>query len=76
MTNNHLPLKDMLEIAKEKYNINIDNLFILTIVRNPYERMLSMYIFYHKNNHNSPEFFSEDSDIDDDFNNWIIYIFK
>ena len=40
-----------------------------------HERMLSMYLFYHKNNYNSPEF-SGDSDIDNDFNNWIKYIYS
>jgi FkbM family methyltransferase len=72
----HRSLKDMLKIAKEKYNIDRNKLFIITIVRNPYERMLSMYLFYHKNHFYSPEFFSGNSDIDNDFNSWIIYIYS
>ena len=76
LTSVHRSLKDMLKIAKGKYNINLEKLFIFTIVRNPYERMLSMYLFYHKNNYNSPEFFSGDSDIDNDFNKWIMYIYS
>ena len=65
----------MLSIVEEK-NIDKDKLFIFTIVRNPWERMLSMYLFYHKNNFNCPEFFSQDLDIDNDFNNWIKYIYS
>ena len=76
LTNVHRTLKDMLKIAKEKYNIDRNNLFILTSVRNPYERMVSMYFFYHKNHFNSPEFFSGESKIDDDFNSWIKYIYS
>ena len=46
LTGVHRSLNDMLKIAKVTYNINTDKLFIFTIVRNPYERMLSMYLFY------------------------------
>ena len=76
ITDMHLSLNDMLKIAKEKHNIDTDKLFTFTIVRNPYERMLSMYLFYHKNHYNRPEFFSGNLDIDDDFNNWIKYIYS
>jgi hypothetical protein len=76
ITNVHRSLKDMLKIAKEKYNIDRNNLFILTIVRNPYDRMISMFFFYHKNHFNSPEFFSGNPSIDNDFNSWIKYIYS
>lgn len=76
ITNCHRTLIDMLNIAKNKYNIDKNELFIFTIVRNPWERMLSMYLFYHKNNYNCPEFFSGDEHIDDDFNKWIQYIYS
>ena len=45
----HRTLYDMLLDAKSK-NINIDDLYTFTIVRNPWKRMLSMYLFY-KNDH-------------------------
>lgn len=78
ITGKHRSLKDMLKIAKEKHNIDRDKLFIFTIVRNPYERMLSMYLFYtlDHNGNNSPEFFSGNSEIDNDFNKWIEYIYS
>ena len=76
MKGQHRSLKDMLKIAKEKYNIERNKLFILTIVRNPYERMLSMYLFYHQCITSIPEFFSGKSEIDDDFNSWIKYIYS
>lgn len=76
ITNVHRSLKDMLKIAKEKYNIDRNNLFILTIVRNPYDRMISIFFFYHKKHFNSPEFFSGNPSIDNDFNSWIKYIYS
>jgi len=72
----HRPLKDMLLLAEKNFSIRKENLYIFTIVRNPWERMLSMYLFYHKNNFNSPEFFSGDENIDNNFNSWIKYIYS
>ena len=72
----HRSLKDMLYIAENDLNLSRKNLFIFTIVRNPWERMLSMYLFYHNNNYNAQEFFSGDDNIDNDFNNWIEYIYS
>jgi len=76
ITGFHRTLTDMLNIAKKKHNINKDELYIFTIVRNPWARMLSMYLFYHKNNHNSPEFFSGNDKIDNNFTKWIEYIYS
>ena len=76
LTGSHRCLEMMLDIAKTKYNIDKDCLYIFTMVRNPYERMLSMYLFYHKNNYNAPEFFSGVDKIDNDFNKWIEYIYS
>jgi len=76
LTGCHRTLYDMLTLSKNMYNLNPDDLFIFTIVRNPWERMLSMYLFYHKTNYNSPEFFSGNATIDNDFNNWIEYIYS
>ena len=72
----HRSLEKMLNIAKEKHKLDINNLFTFTMVRNPFERMLSMYLFYHKNNFNSPEFFSGNNEIDNDFNKWIDFIYS
>jgi FkbM family methyltransferase len=76
ITGKHRSLKDMLYIAENDINLSRKNLFMFTIVRNPWERMLSMYLFYHKNNYNAPEYFSGDDKIDNDFNNWIEYIYS
>ena len=70
----HRTLYDMLLDAKSK-NINIDDLYTFTIVRNPWKRMLSMYLFY-KNDHYISEFFSGNNDIDNDFNKWIEFIYS
>lgn len=75
ITNYHRRLEDMLRFVK-KLRIDKNKLFIFTIVRNPWERMLSIYLFYHKNNYNSPEFFSGIDKIDNDFNNWIEYVYS
>ena len=76
ITGKHRNLEQMLNIAKKKHKLNINNLYKFTIVRNPWERMLSMYLFYHKSNFNSPEFFSGDDKIDNNFKNWIKYIYS
>ena len=76
ITGKHRSLEQMLRIAKDKHNLNLKELYTFTIVRNPWERMLSMYLFYHKNNYNSPEFFSGNPIIDNDFNSWIKYIYS
>lgn len=72
----HRSLKDMLYIAENDIKLSRKNLFMFTIVRNPWERMVSLYFFYHKNNYNAPEFFSGDDKIDNNFNNWIDYIYS
>ena len=41
LTGFHRTLEDMLILSKTQYNINKEDLFIFTIVRNPWERMLS-----------------------------------
>ena len=76
ITGKHRSLNDMLDIAYEKYNLNREKLYIFTCVRNPWDRMLSMFLFYHKNNFNSPEFFSGNEEIDNNFKHWIKYIYS
>ena len=72
--NKHRCLNDMLKIVKQK-NIDINSLFIFTIVRNPWERMLSMFLYYGKK-YKAPEFYSGNKEIDNDFNKWIEYIYS
>lgn len=74
ITGMHRILYDMLNIAKTKHNLDINNIFTFTMVRNPFDRMLSMYLYYKK--HNSREFFSGKHHIDNDFNKWIEYIYS
>jgi hypothetical protein len=76
ITGFHRSLEKMLSLAKEKHKLDFNNLYTFTMVRNPFERMLSMYLFYHKNNFNRQEFFSGNNEIDNDFNNWIEYIYS
>ena len=56
ITGMHRTLHNMLDIAKTKHNLDINSIFTFTMVRNPFDRMLSMYLYYKK--HNSKEFFS------------------
>lgn len=76
ITGKHRSLEQMLNITKNKHNLKKEDLYIFTIIRNPWERMLSMYLFYHKNNYNSPEFFSGKNNIDNNFKEWIKYIYS
>lgn len=76
ITGRHRTLQQMLNIAKKEYNINQNELYMFTFVRNPWERMLSMYLFYHKNNFNAKEFYSNNKEIDNDFNKWIEFIYS
>lgn len=46
ITGFHRSLNKMLKIAKEKHSISSENLYTFTMVRNPFERMLSMYLFF------------------------------
>tara|TARA_B100000035_G_C21034704_1_gene570253 strand:- start:1481 stop:2122 length:642 start_codon:yes stop_codon:yes gene_type:complete len=73
LTGYHRSLNDMLKLCN---NLDQKSLYIFTMVRNPFDRMLSLYLFYHKNNFNRPEFFSGNDEIDNDFNNWIEYIYS
>ena len=76
ITGKHRSLTQMLNLAKQNYGLKVDDLYIFTIVRNPWARMLSMYLFYHPNNYNAPEFFSGKAEIDNNFNNWIKWIYS
>ena len=76
ITGKHRNLQQMLYLAKFKHKLNINNLFIFIIIKNLWERMLSMFLFYHKNNFNSPEFFSGNNETDNDFNKWIKFIYS
>ena len=70
----HRSLIDLLN-ESEKLGLKSENLYIFTIVRNPWERMLSMYLFY-KYKFFRTEFFSDNPNIDNDFNKWIKFIYS
>lgn len=74
ITGVHRTLYDMLNIAKSKHKLDLNSIFTFTMVRNPFARMLSLYLYYKK--HNAYEFFSRKTDIDCDFNKWIEYIYS
>ena len=57
----------MLNKIENELKINKEQLFIFTIIRNPWERMLSLYLYKYKYNYHN-EFFSGNKDIDNHFN--------
>jgi chondroitin 4-sulfotransferase 11 len=78
ITGAHRGLEDMLKIAQEEHDLNPDDIYVFTIVRNPYERMLSLF-FYAKQymgEHRRNDFLANDPVIDSDFNKWIEYIYS
>jgi len=62
----HYPLK----IWQEKFKIN-NKTTIFTIVRNPYEKMISLYFYTLKKHRKIVPWFSQNDDIDYDFNKWL-----
>ena len=69
LTGYHRHLNDFIKRAKRQYNICRENIHVFTIVRNPWDRMLSLYLYY--KTHNASEFFSNDNNINSDFKRWI-----
>lgn len=75
LTGFHRTLLDMIK-ASEQIGVNTQNITKFTIVRNPFDRMLSMFLYYGQNRQKNKEFFSGNSSIDTDFNNWIEFIYS
>ena len=65
LTGYHRSLNDAINLTKSQYNIYRENIHVFTIVRNPWDRMLSLYLYYKP--HNNSEFFSNDNNINSDF---------
>jgi hypothetical protein len=74
LTGSHRSLNDFINLTKSQYNICRENIHVFTIVRNPWDRMLSLYLYY--KTHNASEFFSNDNNINSDFKRWIKYIYS
>lgn len=75
ITGYHRPLTKCLSIA-ESLGVDVSKLYIFTAVRNPWDRMLSMYLFYKSNQCYSPEFYSSNPDDNKTFTDWIKYIYS
>lgn len=71
----HRTLSDMIKDSK-KLGVDTDSLTKFTIVRNPFARMVSMFLFYGRDRKKYKEFFSGNTDIDTNFCNWIEFIYS
>ena len=71
----HRTLSDMMKESK-KLGLDVHNLTKFTIVRNPFDRMVSMFLFYGRNRKKYKEFFSGNTSIDTNFNKWIEFIYS
>lgn len=63
----HYPYK----IWKDLYPIINNNTIIFSFIRNPWSKMLSLYIYSLKNHRNIVPWFSQKDDIDLNFNKWL-----
>ena len=84
--NDHMTLQEALKVrypSKEQSTLRRRDLTIFATVRNPFDRMVSIYHFYKEAKMGSgfthpdkANFYSGDRSIDDDFNRWIQYIYS
>ena len=74
LTGYHRTLQDMLNQCESYYNLKKSDLYIFTIVRNPWDRMLSMYLFYRQNGYT--DFFPKEIGFNISFKDWIKYIYS
>ncbi len=63
----HYPFK----IWKDLYPMIDSNTIIFSFIRNPYDKMLSFYIYTLKNHRTIVPWFSQKNDIDFNFNKWL-----
>lgn len=73
----HRPMWRLDELCKEQ-GINISHLYSFAMVRNPWDRMSSIYRYATKMQKRKvfPEFFSGHKVRDNDFNNWLRWIYS
>jgi len=69
----HIPLKNLYERCKEE-GIDIDKLYTISLVRNPWAKQYSSWSFFKQMEYK--EYFSANKDIDNDFNKWIKWVYS
>ena len=75
ITGYHRTLEDMVLRAKNELNISRDKLKMFTLVRNPFDRMVSMFEFY-KSSQWAEDFCLNRNELRSDFNAWIKFIYS
>jgi len=69
----HVPLVDLYKRCRDE-DIDINNLYTVSLVRNPWSKLYSTWRFFGQLQY--MEYFSEDEKIDKDFNEWIKWTYS
>ena len=68
----HAPIQYLITRCKQE-KLDLDDIHVVSVVRNPWTKMFSTWRFFSCLNFN--EFYSGDKDIDLDFNKWVKWVY-
>ena len=72
----HRTVSELETMVEQQTALKFDNIYKFSVVRNPWSRLLSSYFYGLQMKGIWPEYISGDKDIDDDFNNWVKWLYS